>query len=152
MTKNDTKIDSSFLSSLKINITILLATILFCKNFIISEVQASNFNTKRSEFRHFISFNGKAKYPENFNHFDYVDLSSKIGGEIHFGIEGGFNSLNPFLLKGKPAVGLNHYLFETLTVSSDDEFGVRYGLIAKEIAFDYDNNFIEFKINNRRKN
>lgn len=106
---------------------------------------------KSLPFRHYISFNGKAKYSTNFHHFDYVDLLGKKEGTIRFGVEGGFNSTNPFLLKGKPSPGLTQYLFETLTVASDDEFGVRYGLIAEGIAFDYSQNFIEFKINRQAK-
>ena len=96
------------------------------------------------EFSHYISLFEKPKYPVNFSHFDYTNPSAKQGGTIKFATEGGFNSLNPFLLKGIPAEGLS-YLYDTLTEASEDELGVRYGLVAEKIKLNQDS--IEFKLN-----
>jgi microcin C transport system substrate-binding protein len=104
---------------------------------LISKANCANFSYALSLFE-------KPKYPANFSHFDYVNLNSKQGGTIKFATEGSFNSLNPFLLKGLPAEGLS-YLYDTLTENSEDELGVRYGLVAKEIKLEQHS--IEFKIN-----
>ncbi len=96
------------------------------------------------EFSYYISLFEKPKYPVNFSHFDYTNPSAKQGGTIKFATEGGFNSLNPFLLKGIPAEGLS-YLYDTLTEASEDELGVRYGLVAEKIKLNQDS--IEFKLN-----
>ena len=96
------------------------------------------------EFSYYISLFEKPKYPVNFSYFDYTNPSAKQGGTIKFATEGGFNSLNPFLLKGIPAEGLS-YLYDTLTEASEDELGVRYGLVAEKIKLNQDS--IEFKLN-----
>jgi len=98
------------------------------------------------DFLHYISLFEKPKYFANFNRFDYTDPFAKEGGTIKFATEGGFNSLNPFLLKGTPAEGLS-YLYDTLTEASEDELGVRYALIAEKIKLN--NNSIEFKLNQK---
>lgn len=95
------------------------------------------------EFQKGISIFGDLKYPSNFQHFDYVDIDAKKGGHLHLGVEGSFNSLNQFILKGLSASGLS-YLYDSLTESSDDEISARYPLIAKEIYLDKKGNFIEF--------
>lgn len=100
------------------------------------------------EFKHVISVFGDFKYPKNFKNFDYVDINSKKAGSIKFGVEGGFNSLNPFILKGLPASGLN-YLYDSLCEASDDEISTRYGLIAKGIYLDSNKMFIEFLLNDK---
>jgi len=86
------------------------------------------------------------KYKNNFNNFDFVDLKSKQGGVIKIGVEGTFNSLNPFILKGISASGIDGYIYEALTVASNDEIGVKYGLIAESIKFSKTQHFIEFKL------
>ncbi len=95
-------------------------------------------------FSYYLSLFEKPKYSANFTNFNYVNPLSKQGGTIKFATEGGFNSLNPFLLKGSPAEGLS-YLYDTLTEASEDELGVRYGLVAEEIQLNQ--NSIEFKLN-----
>ena len=93
-----------------------------------------------------ISLFSTPKYKNNFNNFDFVDLKSKQGGKLKIGVEGTFNSLNPFILKGISASGIDGYIYETLTVASNDEIGVKYGLIAESIRFSKTQHFIEFKL------
>jgi len=100
------------------------------------------------KYSHGISVFGDLKYPKNFQNFDYVDLNSKKQGVVKFGVEGGFNSLNQFILKGLPASGLS-YLYDSLTQESDDEISTRYGLVAQGIYLAKDKMSIEFLL---RKN
>ncbi len=99
-------------------------------------------------FRHGISVFGDLKYPKNFSHFDYVNPEAPKGGAVKFGIEGGFNNLNGFILKGVSAAGLS-YLYDSLTEGSDDEISSRYGLVAEGISLAPDRMSIEFLL---RKN
>lgn len=96
-------------------------------------------------FSHGISIFGPLKYSANFSHFDYVNPTAPKHGEIRLGAEGGFNSLNQFILKGLPGAGLS-YIYDSLTVSSDDEISSRYGLIAEGVRLASDRLSIEFKL------
>ncbi len=99
-------------------------------------------------FSHGISIFNNLKYPKNFSHFSYVNPNASKGGEVRLGAEGGFNSLNQFILKGMPAAGLS-YIYDSLAVSSDDEISSKYGLIAEGIRLSKNRLAIEFKL---RKN
>jgi len=100
------------------------------------------------KFNHAISIIGSTKYPANFSQLDYVNIHAKKGGEIKFGVEGGFNSFNNFILKGIPAQGLS-YIYDSLMDGVDDEIASRYGLIAKDVRFSKDQLILEFRL---RKN
>ncbi|OFW80552.1 MAG: hypothetical protein A2887_05265 [Alphaproteobacteria bacterium RIFCSPLOWO2_01_FULL_40_26] len=97
------------------------------------------------DFSHGISIFGDLKYPKNFQSFDYANPNAPKRGEVKFGVEGGFNSLNQFILKGIPASGLS-YLYDSLTESADDEISSRYGLVAEAINLASDKSWIEFKL------
>jgi microcin C transport system substrate-binding protein len=92
-----------------------------------------------------ISVFGDLKYPANFKHFDYVNPSAPKAGEVRFGVEGGFNNLNQFILKGIAAAGLS-YIYDSLMEGTADEISSRYGLIAEGVRFAPDKSFIEFKL------
>jgi microcin C transport system substrate-binding protein len=100
------------------------------------------------EFSHGISVFGDLKYQKNFKNFDYVDPKAKKAGELKLGVEGGFNSLNQFILKGLPASGLS-YLYDSLCEGSDDEISTRYGLIAQGVHLSADKMTLNFLL---RKN
>ncbi|MCK5263519.1 MAG: ABC transporter substrate-binding protein, partial [Gammaproteobacteria bacterium] len=61
------------------------------------------------------------KYPAGFQYFDYVNPQAERGGELVLSGLGTFDSLNPFLLKGLSADGLNILVFESLLEKSLDE-------------------------------
>lgn len=107
----------------------------------------ANFNIAiaKNGFSHGISTFSTLKYSKNFSHFNYVNPNAKKGGAIKFGVEGGFNNLNQFILKGISASGLS-YLYDSLTVASEDEIATRYALIAKSIYLPQHKKFIEFKL------
>ncbi len=114
--------------------------IIFCLLIFTSESNASN---TENEFKHGISIFGELKYPKNFAHLNYVNPNAPKGGEIKFAVEGGFNSLNSFILKGIPAEGLG-YIFDSLMEGNSDEIASRYGLVAESARLGNDKMFIEF--------
>lgn len=95
--------------------------------------------------RHAVALHGEPKYPPNFAHFDYADPAAPKGGSVRLAEIGGFDSLNPFILKGTAAAGLGR-TFDTLAVQSDDEPFTEYGLVAESILRDPDNRWVEFRL------
>ena len=95
---------------------------------------------------HAVSIYGDVKYPANFAHFDYVNPDAPKGGEIILPTIGTFDSLNPFILKGKTAADADK-LFDTLMSPSKDETATSYGLIAESVEYPTDNSYVAFNIN-----
>ncbi|HYZ41349.1 MAG TPA: ABC transporter substrate-binding protein, partial [Stellaceae bacterium] len=79
-----------------------------------------------------MSLFGDLKYPPDFKHFDYVNPDAPRGGTMRLAAIGTFDTLNPFVVKGVPAAGVGQ-IFDTLTVSAEDEPGSEYGLVAEKI-------------------
>lgn len=110
-------------------------------------------NKALSAPQHALAIYDQPKYPKNFSHFDYVNPKAPKGGDIILGVvsSGGFDSLNPFLLKGEAAFGLNEYLYETLASQSSDEPFTQYGRIAKTMEVAKDRSWIIFNINEKAR-
>ncbi|WP_438877139.1 hypothetical protein, partial [Bacillus cereus group sp. BC6] len=80
-----------------------------------------------------LSVFGELKYPADFQHFDYVNAVAPKGGRIITLGTGGantFDNLNPHILKGDSAQGLD-LLFDALMVRAMDEPDAVYGLVAQ---------------------
>lgn len=90
-------------------------------------------------------FGDDLKYPKDFQHFNYANPNAPKGGTVRFGVEGTFNNLNSFILKGVNAAGLA-YLYDSLMAGSDDEISSRYGLIAESVKLAPDKSSISFKL------
>ena len=71
---------------------------------------------------HALSLHGDVKYDADFKHFDYVNPNAPKGGEAKMAGLGTFDNLNPFILKGVPAIGLG-MTYNTLLTPSLDEPG-----------------------------
>lgn len=99
---------------------------------------------------HGISTHGKPKYPADFKHFAYVNPSAPKGGTLRMGTVGTFNSVNPFILKGTPAPGLQYlhtsFVFGSLTTKSDDEPSSEYCFIAEDVSLAADRSYVDFTI------
>ncbi len=102
-------------------------------------------NALLAEPVHGIALYGEPKYKPGFTHFDYVNPNAPKGGEVRQAVLGGFDSLNPFILKGTVAAGAG-LLFDTLTIASDDEPFTRYGLLAETMAIAADRAAITFTL------
>ena len=94
---------------------------------------------------HGFSMYGDLKYPAGFPHFQYVNPEAPKGGDVKLAAIGTFDTLNPFVLKGVPAVGLGN-VFDTLTVQSDDEPFSEYGLVAETIEIPADRSWVAFTL------
>ena len=102
-----------------------------------------------AEPSHAIAMHGTPKYAADFAQFDYVNPEAPKGGNFRLHAIGTFDTLNPYVIKGKPAAGLHHgfgYYFETLTRRSRDEPFSLYGLLAESIDMPDDRGSIEFTL------
>lgn len=94
---------------------------------------------------HGFSMYGDLKYGPRFTHFDYVDPRAPKGGAVRLSAIGTFDTLNPFILKGVPAVGLGQ-VFDTLMVGSADEAFAQYGLVAETVETPPDRSWVAFTL------
>ena len=100
---------------------------------------------------HAIALHGSPKYPAGFRQFDYVSAQAPQGGELFTSGMGNFEKLNPYILKGFAAEGLQSLVFETLGVSSWDEPDTVYGLLAEDIALAPDGLSLTFRLNHKAR-
>ncbi|MSO68727.1 MAG: ABC transporter substrate-binding protein [Alphaproteobacteria bacterium] len=97
--------------------------------------------------RHGLSLFGPLNYDADFEHFDYVDPNAPKGGTYSRGLDGTFDNLNPFILKGVPAEGVDQFVFESLLEPSQDEPDAAYGLIARSVTLAPDRRSVTFILN-----
>ena len=94
---------------------------------------------------HAITLDKKPKYSPNFKHLDYVNPNAPKTGELRLFSIGGFDTFNPFNIKGDPATGIGR-LFEPLMSSPDDDSLSQYGLIAKSVEVPKDLSFVIYNL------
>ena len=88
---------------------------------------------------------GDLKYPPDFKRFDYVNPEAPKGGTLRLSATGGFDSLNPFILKGDAASG-SSLIYDRLLTGSYDEAGAEYGLLAESVEAAEDFSWVEFTL------
>lgn len=102
--------------------------------------------------QHGLSTFGDLKYKADFTHFDYVNPNAPKGGAIKLRDIDSFDSLNPFLLKGKVGIvngdigGKTDYTFTQLMTRSLDEPDTVYGLLAETATVDENGQWVEFHL------
>lgn len=95
---------------------------------------------------HGLSMYGDFKYSADFKHFQYVNPNAPKGGTFKQAAIGSFDSLNPFIVKGNAAAGINMIYDSLLKQSSDEPFS-SYGLIAEKVKIADDFSSVSFLIN-----
>jgi microcin C transport system substrate-binding protein len=99
----------------------------------------------QAEPMHGIAMHGAPTYGPDFDHLSYVNPDAPKGGALRRGLQGTFDSLNPFILKGSPAAG-RHHVFESLLKRVWDEPFTLYGLIAETVETPEDRSWVEFTL------
>jgi peptide/nickel transport system substrate-binding protein len=100
-----------------------------------------------AEPRHGIAMYGDPALPPDFAHLPHVNPDAPKGGRIVQGEVGGFDSLNPFILKGRAPWQLQYLSYEGLMGRSYDEPFTLYGLLAESVETDAARSFVEFTLN-----
>ncbi|AXK40531.1 extracellular solute-binding protein [Crenobacter cavernae] len=93
----------------------------------------------------------RPKYPADFAHFDYTDPAAPKGGRLVLPAIGGYDTLNPYTLKGDKEAGISAMTVESLMAQSEDEPFSAYPLIARDIALAPDKLSVTFKLDPRAR-
>jgi len=100
----------------------------------------------RAEPAHGIAMHGAPALAPGFTHLPYADPAAVKGGRVVFGETGGFDSLNPYLLKGRAPWGVRAHTIESLMARSHDEPFTLYGLLALSVETPEDRSWVEFTL------
>jgi peptide/nickel transport system substrate-binding protein len=101
--------------------------------------------------RHAIAMHGEPLYPLDFEHFGYADPLAPKGGDLVVGEMGTFDSLNPYIVRGRPAWSIatgafGRRVFESLMARSADEPFTLYGLLAETVETPEDRSWVAFTL------
>lgn len=103
------------------------------------------------EWRTSSSLMGDSKYGENFQRYDYVNPDAPKGGTLNSTAVGTFDTFNPFIVQGTPAVGFAEFggglLYDTLMEQSTDEPSVSHPLLADAYKYPDDYSSATYRLN-----
>ncbi|WP_193141952.1 extracellular solute-binding protein [Fluviibacterium sp. MJW13] len=99
-----------------------------------------------AEPQHGIAMYGDPALPPDFVSLPYANPNAPTGGRIVFGETGGFDSLNPHILKGRAPWGVRAHVFESLMGRNYDEPFTLYGLLAESVETGPDRDWVEFSL------
>jgi len=94
-----------------------------------------------------ISMHGEPSLSPGFDSYQHADINPMQGGTLKLASLGTYDSMNPFIVKGRSAYGIRNYIFESLLSRNYSEPFSLYGLIAEKIIYPEDRKWIEFHIN-----
>lgn len=95
---------------------------------------------------HGIAMYGTPALPPDFVSLPYANPDAPKGGKVVTGNVGGFDSLNPFILRGSPPWQLADLTHESLMGRSWDEPFTLYGLLAESVETDEARTWVEFTL------
>jgi peptide/nickel transport system substrate-binding protein len=96
--------------------------------------------------RHGIAMHGEPALPPGFAHLPHAEPTAPKGGTFVFGTSGGFDSLNPFILRGRAPAEIRAHTIESLMARNWDEPFALYGLLAESIETSDDRRTITFTL------
>jgi peptide/nickel transport system substrate-binding protein len=100
---------------------------------------------------HGIAMYGEPALPPDFVSLPYANPDAPKGGKIVFGESGGFDSLNPYIVKGAAPAGVGLLTVETLLGRSYDEAFSLYGVLAESVDTDEARSYVEFTLRDGAK-
>lgn len=89
---------------------------------------------------------GAPDLPPGFTHLPYANPEAPQGGRVVYGEVGGFDSLNPYILRGRAPWGVRVHTVESLMARSWDEPFTLYGLLAESVETPPDRSWVEFTL------
>ena len=93
---------------------------------------------------------GKLKYDADFTHYDHVKPDAPKGGHLKRASFGGYDSFNPFVVRGRTPSGLSYFgglLYDNLFEQSVDQPSAAYGLVADKFRKADDSSWAVYHIN-----
>lgn len=98
-----------------------------------------------------LSLGQAPQYGPNFGHFGYVQPQAPKGGSLNLPWPGGFDTLNPFTLKGDKEIGISLLTLDTLMTQGADEPFAMYGLLAEDLQLAADGLSATFRLHPRAR-
>ncbi|HUF88259.1 MAG TPA: extracellular solute-binding protein [Thermohalobaculum sp.] len=95
---------------------------------------------------HGIAMHGPPALEPGFSHLPYANPHAPQGGRVAYGEVGGFDSLNPYILKGRAPWGVRAHTVESLMARSWDEPFTLYGLLAESVETPPDRSWVAFTL------
>ncbi len=86
---------------------------------------------------------GELKYPQDFEHLDYVNPDAPKGGEISIWAQGTFDSFNPYSREGR-AGALSTIGYESLLTGTADEVSAVYCLLCTTLEYPESEDWVIF--------
>lgn len=94
---------------------------------------------------HGVSVFDDLKLPPDFRHLAYVNPDAPKGGEISEWTAGGFDSYNPYTIKGR-AAALSTIMLESLLTGTADEVGAAYCLLCESVEYPESRDWVIFTL------
>jgi peptide/nickel transport system substrate-binding protein len=113
--------------------------------FTILQIVISVFSAS-GEPSHGIAMYGDPQLPHDFVSLPYVSTKAKTGGVLIYGERGGFDSMNPYIRKGRSPWGVRAHVVESLMGRNWDEPFSLYGLLAESIEVGPNREWVEFAL------
>ena len=99
-----------------------------------------------AEPSHGIAMYGDPALPPDFVSLPYANPDAPKGGKVVTANVGGFDSLNPFIVRGTPPWQFRYLAYESLMLRSEDEPFTLYGLLAESVETDSSRSWVEFTL------
>ena len=94
---------------------------------------------------HAIAMHGEPRLGPDYAHFAHVDPAAPRGGRLVLSRLGGFDSLNPYIVRGRPVAGLGLTQMSLLARSADEPFTL-YTLLADSVVVAEDRGWVAFRL------
>lgn len=88
---------------------------------------------------------GPPKLPADFPHLPYVNPDAPKGGEFSMSWTGGFDSFNPYTVKGRGAI-MSSIMHEPLMEGTADEVGAAYCLLCETLEYPESRDWVIFTL------
>ncbi len=135
-------------------ITRLLTGFTFVLVTLTSPIILQTASATDGEWQHGGTLFGELKYGPDFEAYEHVNRDAPVGGTLNQTVLGGYDSFNPFVVRGRAAAGLNYtggLLWDTLFEQSVDQPSAAYGLVANAFKHPADFSTATFRIDPRAK-
>lgn len=99
-----------------------------------------------AEAAHGLAMHGAPALRPGFPHLPYANPAAPRSGRITLAVQGGFDSLNPFIVRGVAPDLVLRFVVQTLMARSLDEPFTLYGLVARQVEVPRDRSRVTFHL------
>jgi microcin C transport system substrate-binding protein len=93
---------------------------------------------------HGLSATGPLRYAPDFEAFAYANPDAPQGGTMRQTVTGSFDTLNPYVIKGRPVIAVHSFVNTQLMMASQDEPLTAYGWLAQSVSMGKDDAWVDF--------